>query len=224
MRAYFKRDVTVTFYGVTVPEIRRLARATWQTHRHEWSVGDAIAFCDVLIRDAELEAKGVGVLTLGRWRTELPRGLFRKARGWLGAGHCASWAAVDLVAPELVTPLIDRFGDLRAELVRWTRARSLWVRRAAPVALVPCARHGRWLGTCYGVARALLDDDEDLIHKAVGWMLREAGKTDAERLERFLLRHGERIPRTTLRYAIERFPETRRRSLLTSTRRRAGLA
>jgi 3-methyladenine DNA glycosylase AlkD len=60
--------------------------------------------------------------------------------------------------------------------------------------------------------------DDDLIHKATGWLLREAGKTDMPRLEKFLLENGVAIPRTTLRYAIERFPEDKRKRLLTKTK------
>jgi 3-methyladenine DNA glycosylase AlkD len=65
---------------------------------------------------------------------------------------------------------------------------------------------------------ALAADSHDLIHKASGWVLREAGKADAARLERYLLEHGPAIPRTTVRYAIERFPESRRRRILELTR------
>ena len=61
----------------------------------------------------------------------------------------------------------------------WTRSRSLWVRRAAAVALIPMARRGQALDVAYDVAARLLDDEEDLIHKATGWLLREAGKTAA---------------------------------------------
>jgi len=218
MRAYFKRDDTVTFYGVALPEIRRIARDTWTERRDAWDVATATAFCDRLVRRPQLEAKAVGVLVLARWRRDFPNGLLGTVRRWLHAGHGASWAAVDLIAPSLLTPLIERDPALLATLTGWTRARSLWVRRAAAVALVPLARKGRALPEAYRVATALFDDHHDLIHKAVGWLLREAGKTDATRLERFLRRHGPAIPRTTLRYAIERFPATRRRQLLLETR------
>jgi 3-methyladenine DNA glycosylase AlkD len=217
MRAYFKRDETVSFYGVPLPVVRRVARDVWHRHR-AWTVPSAIRLCDTLIRVPELEVKCVGVLVLARWHGAFPRGLLRTVRGWLGAGHCASWAAVDLVAPSLLTPLVRHYPDLIATVGAWTGARSTWVRRAAAVTFVPLARRGQELDAAYGIAERLFPDTNDLIHKAVGWMLREAGKTDPRRLERFLLRHGPRVPRTTLRYAIERFPPARRRRLLRETR------
>ena len=69
-------------------------------------------------------------------------------------------------------------------------------------------------------ARALHPDREDLIHKAVGWLLREAGKRDPVRLERYLRQNGRLIPRTTLRYAIERMPPAKRRLILEITKAR----
>ena len=69
-----------------------------------------------------------------------------------------------------------------------------------------------------GADQDLLDDKEDLIHKAVGWLLREAGKVDRDRLEAYLLAQGTRLPRTTLRYAIEKFPQEDRKRLLEATR------
>jgi 3-methyladenine DNA glycosylase AlkD len=77
---------------------------------------------------------------------------------------------------------------------------------------------GYGLDAAYAVARALHGDKEDLIQKAVGWMLRDAGKYDARRLEQHLRRHGPSIPRTTVRYAIERFPPAKRRALLAATK------
>ena len=94
----------------------------------------------------------------------------------------------------------------------------MWLRRAALVTLVPFARRGRRLVTAYRLAREHFADPEDLLHKAIGWLLRETGKTDGPRLKRFLLRHGPVIPRTALRYAIERFPATERAELLQATR------
>jgi 3-methyladenine DNA glycosylase AlkD len=92
------------------------------------------------------------------------------------------------------------------------------VRRASAVSLLASIRKGAALDEAYDVARVLHADREDLIQKAVGWMLREAGKVDTGRLERYLRANGPSIPRTTVRYAIERFPLAKRRALLNATR------
>jgi 3-methyladenine DNA glycosylase AlkD len=87
---------------------------------------------------------------------------------------------------------------------------------------VPFVKHagkGRDLDRAYRIVTALLPDSQDLIHKATGWTLRECGKADAARLEKYLLEHGPSIPRTTLRYAIERFPEAKRQRILQKTKR-----
>jgi 3-methyladenine DNA glycosylase AlkD len=75
----------------------------------------------------------------------------------------------------------------------------MWVRRAAAVSLIPSVRKGAALGVAYAVARAIQVDREDLVHNAVGWLLREAGKTDARRPERYLRQHGHSMARTTVR-------------------------
>ena len=125
---------------------------------------------------------------------------------------------MDSFCGSVLSPLLARFPGVEQTLRIWSRARSLWVRRAAIVTLVPVARRGRRLDTVYELAREHFADPEDLMHKAVGWLLREAGKTDMPRLRQFLVQHGPTIPRTTLRYAIERFPAVERGELLESTR------
>ena len=90
---------------------------------------------------------------------------------------------------------------------------SLWERRIAIVATLHFIRRGDFADTLR-LAGLLLDDREDLIHKAVGWMLREVGKRDQAVLEGFLAGHCRRMPRTMLRYAIERFAEPRRQQYL----------
>jgi 3-methyladenine DNA glycosylase AlkD len=89
------------------------------------------------------------------------------------------------------------------------RSKSIWDRRIALVATWPMIRRGD-IKDILKLAVHVLDDEEDLIHKATGWMLREAGKKDEKALRRFLRTHYARLPRTALRYAIERFPKTER--------------
>jgi 3-methyladenine DNA glycosylase AlkD len=217
-RTYFKKDDDVALLGVKTTPGRALARELYQRVAPTWQVADAVVFADLMVRDRYLEAKGLGLTVLNRYRAAYPRSLLATARKWLTDGHLCNWAAVDAVAPLVLTPLVLRHPQLEPRLIRWGKARNQWLRRAAVVTFVPLARKGERLNQAYALVAGLLSDREDLMHKACGWLLREAGKTDMPRLERFLLRHGGAIPRTTVRYAIERFPPRRRKQLLVKTR------
>jgi 3-methyladenine DNA glycosylase AlkD len=132
-----------------------------------------------------------------------------------------NWDLVDVSAPPIVgTHLLD--GD-KAVLSKLARSGSLWEKRIAMVSTLAFIRQGR-LDHTFGLARLLLSDREDLMHKAVGWMLREAGKRDEGSLRAFLDEHGHAMPRTMLRYAIERFPSEIRAHYLAMGRKRTGEA
>jgi 3-methyladenine DNA glycosylase AlkD len=122
-----------------------------------------------------------------------------------------NWDLVDTSAPAIVGGyLMERD---RRPLSRLARSASLWERRIAIIATQFFIRRRDFQDTLR-LAGLLMEDREDLIHKAVGWMLREVGKRDQSVLEGFLAEQCRQMPRTMLRYAIERFPETRRRQYL----------
>jgi 3-methyladenine DNA glycosylase AlkD len=118
-----------------------------------------------------------------------------------------NWDLVDLSAPQIVGAyLADKD---RKILYKLARSKSLWQRRIAIVATFAFIRADDF-GDTLSLAEILLSDREDLIHKAAGWMLREVGKRDLAALEGFLNKHTLAMPRTMLRYAIEKFPEKKR--------------
>ena len=123
-----------------------------------------------------------------------------------------NWDLVDCSAPTLVGAyLLDKS---RKPLVGLAKSECIWERRIAIVATQHFIRKGDYDDTLR-ISRMLLSDKQDLIHKAAGWMLREVGKKHEPTLEAFLEKHAVRMPRTMLRYAIERFsPEKKRRFLL----------
>jgi len=218
---FFKEPVALL--GIGAQTLDRLAKELIKRTRAEWSWKDAALFSDSLAEDPHLEARTVGYSLVASFVDRAEPALFPRIRGWLEKS-CGNWAAVDTLAPRVLGPFLDRYPARIREVIRWTKSENPWLRRGAIVAFVPHARKGKHLDAVYTIAERLLEDEEDLIHKAVGWVLREAGKADAARLERFLRKHGPRIPRTTLRYAIERFPETKRKQILEATRaaRRPG--
>jgi len=125
-----------------------------------------------------------------------------------------NWDLVDLSAPHIVGAYLT--GRDRSVLETLAGSRSLWERRIAIVSTLFFIRDNDF-DTTFRIAERLLSDRHDLIHKAVGWMLREVGKRDRAREERFLRPNYRNMPRTMLRYAIERFPEPLRQAYLKGT-------
>ena len=212
---FFKEPVD--FFGIDTPASRGIQRDLLRSVGKAWTIRDAVRFCQVMVRDPHLEARAMGFQLVARFVDEASPELLPLVRKWLERS-CGNWALVDSLAPSVLAPLVDRHRELIPEVVDWTASPNQWVRRGAAVAFVPLARRGRHLATAYRIATRLFGDKEDLMHKAVGWLLREAGRTDMQRLTKFLLANGTRMPRTTVRYAIERFPESERRRLLAATR------
>jgi 3-methyladenine DNA glycosylase AlkD len=128
-----------------------------------------------------------------------------------------NWDLVDLSAPNILgAHLVDRDGRRRL-LYRLAGSENVWERRIAIVATHHFIRNGDFSDTLK-IAEMLLQDRHDLIHKAVGWMLREVGKRDAAAEKEFLEKHCSVMPRTMLRYAIERLSERKRRRYMISER------
>ena len=118
-----------------------------------------------------------------------------------------NWDLVDSSAHQILGAFIE-IGD-RSVLLNLARSKSLWKERIAVVATYHFIRQGDFKDF-FAVAELLMDHKHDLIHKALGWMLREVGKRDLAAEEKFLKKHLKKMPRTMLRYAIERFPEGKR--------------
>lgn len=130
--------------------------------------------------------------------------------------HINNWDLVDLTAPHLFGPFVFEFDNFEL-LQKYSKSKNMWKRRIAMVSTFSYLRNSSTKET-YEMALQLLEDKEDLIHKAVGWLLREAGKRNLDELTRFIKKHGKRMPRTTLRYAIEKYPEKQRQKILKETR------
>ena len=123
-----------------------------------------------------------------------------------------NWDLVDLSAPSIFGEFLLNQKD-RKILYLFAKSKNLWEKRIAIVSTYAFIKNNKF-GETLEIAELLLGDSHDLIHKAVGWMLREIGKKDEKLLENFLKKHYSNIPRTTLRYSIEKFPEFKRRQIL----------
>jgi len=192
------------FLGLTVPQLRALAR----------EVKDApLDVLEQLLQSPWHEARLLALLVLVEQHRRGDAAA-REAihRLYLRNTHRVNnWDLVDCSAAQIVGAHLRESG--RALLGRLARSESLWERRIAMIATADSIKRGDF-ADALRIAKILLGDEHDLIHKAAGWMLREIGKRDRAAEEEFLRQYAPRMPRTMLRYAIERFPERLRRQYL----------
>jgi 3-methyladenine DNA glycosylase AlkD len=202
---YAEGDV---FIGVTVPQVRAVVRAAGTV-----ALGQITALLRSRVHEERLLALLLLVEAFDRGTETERRAIYRLYLS--STAYINNWDLVDASAPRIIgCGLQDRS---RAPLHRLARSASLWERRIAVLATLAFIRRGEFDET-FRVADLLLDDRHDLIHKAVGWMLREVGNRDGAAARRFLQPRYRRLPRTMLRYAIEKFSERERRHYLQGTR------
>lgn len=215
LQRFFKEPVQSL--GVEYGPFKEWMKSFMERLAAGWSLGEAVQLCTILLDDEHMEARGLGYQVVAAFVDEAGPELVVNVKEWL-AGFCGNWGLVDNLAPSVLTPLLRKHPELAGEVQGWVSSPSLWVRRGAVVAFVGLAGEDPFRDVPYEIATALQGDREDLIQKAVGWMLREAGKEDRDRLEAYLLDQGPRVPRTTLRYAIEKLPKEDRKRIMAATR------
>jgi 3-methyladenine DNA glycosylase AlkD len=192
------------FLGIRVPELRRLSRV----HREA-----TLPTITVLLRSRWHEERLLALfLLVGRYERGTAPERARIFELYLRhTRYINNWDLVDSSAGHILGAHLE--GRRHATLTRLARSPVLWERRMAILATSHDIGRGEY-GETLRVARLLLHDPHDLIHKAVGWMLREVGKRDRRVAETFLRTHAPDMPRTMLRYATERFPARLRRQYL----------
>lgn len=192
------------FLGIRVPVIRKLVKEL-----HDTPLRTVIALLKSPIHEERLLALLILVRKFENGAEPDKKRIYDLYMS--NTGYVNNWDLVDLSAPNIVGGyLLERS---HKPLSKLARSQMIWDRRIAILATFFFIRAGE-NGTALEIAEVLLQDREDLIHKAVGWMLREIGKRDLEAEESFLKTHYHTMPRTMLRYAIERFPENRRQEYL----------
>ena len=192
------------FAGVRVPVLRRLAKEF-----KSLPLPQVERLLHSAIHEERLTALLILVLRAGRADAATRKRIYDLYLA--NTRYINNWDLVDLSAPHLVGVHLE--DKSRKPLDRLARSKSLWERRIAILATFHFIRQNDFADTLE-IAESLLADQEDLIHKAVGWMLREVGKRDQPALEGFLDKFQRIMPRTMLRYAIERFPERKRQAYL----------
>lgn len=130
----------------------------------------------------------------------------------------SNWAACDTLCNHTVGTFIERFPSYQDQLLLWAGGDSRWVQRASAVSLIIPARKGLFTETIFAIADLLLMDADPMVQKGYGWMLKACSEFDPERVFAYVMLHRNTMPRTALRYAIEKLTIEKRRAAMTRSK------
>lgn len=192
------------FLGLRVPAVRKIAKKF-----NNLSIDEAEKFLQSPYHEERLFALFILVDLFKKGNEEDKKKIYELYLK--NTNFINNWDLVDVSAGPIVGAYL--FKRNKETIYKLAQSENLWERRIAIMATFYFIAQNEFTDTLE-IAEMLLNDKEDLIHKAVGWMLREIGKRNLEVEENFLKKHSLNMPRTMLRYAIEKFPEDKRKSYL----------
>ena len=210
VQRFFKHEVSSR--GWYTGELRKVAVRFRRRILAEYDMPFLLQVADQLFRGKVLEEKVFAVLMLQGVTGNFDKSEFSLFESWLD--RVSTWADHDALVQYLLGPMIARDESLLKLPPRWAKSKNRWHRRAAAVSLIHSTRQHKNFDRIQLVTEMLLADDDDMVQKGLGWLLREAAKFNREQTVPYLMRIRERAPRLVLRTACETLPQEVRETVL----------
>jgi 3-methyladenine DNA glycosylase AlkD len=207
---FFKEEVRSR--GWYTAELRKVAVRFRRSIAQEKGMEFVVQVADKLFSGRILEEKVFAVFLLENQTGDFGRREFQLFASWLD--RVTSWADHDALAHYLLAPMVSEDPALCRQLFVWAKSRNRWRRRAACVSLIRGARKKQFFTEIVRLTERLLDDEDDMVQKGLGWLLREAAKFDPGRTVPYLMKIRGRAPRLVLRTACETLPAATRKRVL----------
>lgn len=207
---FFKEDIDL--YGVRVGEVRRIGRKYFKgvEPRDKKAVFD---LGEELLKLEKQETRIIAFQWASGVKKEFEPGDFKMFEGWLKK-YVSNWASCDGLCTGPLGELLTQYPELIRKTVPWRKSKNRWVRRGAAVCLIKPVKKKQNLKDVLAAADALLLDQNDMVQKGYGWMLKEASNVYRKEVFDFVMKRKDKMPRTALRYAIEKMPQSWRRKAM----------
>lgn len=209
-RHFFKE--AVTFYGIKTATVEKIAG---QYYREVKSLGKPEVFllCEELLKSGYTEEAFIAFDWAYRLKDAFEPADFPTFERWLNK-YVSNWAACDTLCNHTIGAFVDKYSRFVDNLKLWAKSDNRWLRRASAVTLIIPARQGKFLEDIFLIADSLLTDPDDLVQKGYGWMLKAASAGHQSEVFDYVMLHKATMPRTALRYAIEKMPpDLKRRAM-----------
>jgi 3-methyladenine DNA glycosylase AlkD len=210
VQRFFKEEIQSR--GWYTAELRRFAVRFRRAIARERGMEFLVQVADQLFSGRILEEKVMAIFLLEKQTENFGEREFRLLASWVD--RVTSWADHDALAHYLLAPMVAAKPARCREVFRWAKSRNRWRRRAACVALIRGARERRFFAEIVRLSNRLLHDEDDMVQKGLGWLLREAAKADAKRTVPYLMRIRKNAPRLVLRTACETLSVRAKKSVL----------
>jgi 3-methyladenine DNA glycosylase AlkD len=209
-RRFFKEPILT--YGVSSPAAGKIARK-YLPEIKQLGKAATFALCEELFKSDYQEEAFIACDWAYAWQGKYETGDFETLERWV-ARYVNDWAKCDTLCNHTVGAFIEQYPAYLDRLKGWAREENRWRRRAAAVSLILPARHGLFLSEIFEIADILLRDPDDLVQKGYGWMLKAASESHQTAVFDYVMGRKALMPRTALRYAIEKMPENLRKQAM----------
>ena len=200
---FFKEEVKL--YGIKSAVVTRIGKEYYKTISNK-SKSDIFNLCEELWRSGYLEEAGIACNWSYYVRKYYEPEDFRIFEKWVN-NYVTNWATCDTLCNHTVGTLVEMYPVCLSGLMEWTESDNRWMKRAAAVSLIVPARKGKFLKEIFRTADMLFTDKDDMVQKGYGWMLKSASQAHQKQVFDYVFSKKATMPRTALRYAIEKMPE-----------------
>ncbi|MFH1314047.1 MAG: DNA alkylation repair protein [Candidatus Eisenbacteria bacterium] len=197
--------------GLRTPIVRGVSNKVFKTVR-SCDRDEILDICDEMLASGRRYTRFVAFEWAQKLEEQYARKDIVRFERWLKK-YVSDWASCDQFCG-ILGSLIATFPDLSPKREKWVASRNMWLRRASAVALIVPVTRGLLLKDVFKTAELLMRDDEDLVQKGYGWMLKVAGDYFFDDVHKFVMKHKKRMSRTALRYAIEKWPAAKRKQAM----------
>jgi len=201
-QSFFKEKIN--YHGVKVSVVTALSKEIFKSISGK-SKHDIFEICEGLWKSGFSEETYIACNLSYYIHDRYEREDFTLFQNWLDT-YVDNWANCDTLCNHTIGTFIEMYPEFISELKNWTASENRWVRRGAAVTLIIPARKGLFLPDIFEIADKLLTDGDDLVQKGYGWMLKAASEAHREEVFDYVMFHKQTMPRTSLRYAIEKMP------------------
>ncbi|MDD4157698.1 MAG: DNA alkylation repair protein [Candidatus Cloacimonetes bacterium] len=203
---FFKEKIK--FYGVRVPQVNKISKENFKLIE-SCSKSEIFNFCEMLWQSGYLEESFIACNWSYALHKQYESNDFQYFEKWID-NYVNNWASCDTLCNHTVGEFIEMYPEYLSKLITLAKSSNRWMKRAAAVSLIIPARKGRFLKEIFAIADILLLDKDDLVQKGYGWMLKACSQAHQNEVFDYVIKNKAVMPRTALRYAIEKMPKEMR--------------